>query len=217
MPTLALIHTVHGIIPEIESLCAKHLPGVRTAHFLDETVLRDAMVRGGMDSDIAQRVCELALLAERGGADAILVTCSSIGPSVDAATRLVKIPVRRIDAPMAAQAVRRGGRIAVAATVGSTLDPTASLIQAEAKRMKKRVQLETALFANAFEARIAGDARMHDSILERGLGKLTLKCDTLVLAQASMARAAESVDRPANVRILSSPASGVKQMKRLLV
>lgn len=216
MPTLALIHTIHTIIPEVEALCAKFLPGVRTAHFLDETTLRDAMKRDGADADIIQRVCTLVVLAERGGADAVLITCSSIGPSAEPAQRLVAIPVRRIDGPMAAEAVRRGGRIAVAATVGSTLDPTVSLIRSEAKRKGKRLRVETALFSDAFKARVAGNAELHDRILQNGLARLARKCKTLVLAQASMARATEKLSLAKGVKVLASPESGVKQMRRVL-
>lgn len=216
-PALALIHTLHQVIPVLDAICRRRLPGVRAAHLLDETILRDAMARGGADADIVQRVCELVVLAERGGADAVLITCSSLGPSLEAAARLVRVPVRRIDAPMAAQAVRRGGRVAVAATVRSTLDPTVSLIRAEAGRRNKRLRVETALFAKAFDARVAGNPDEHDRILEKGLSALAARCRTLVLAQASMARVAAKLSLPKGVKLLTSPESGIAQMKRLLL
>ena len=117
MPTLALIHTIHAIIPEIDRICRRILPGAQTVHLLDETILRDLIARGTMDAQIARRVTGLVVRAEQAGADAALITCSSIGGCADIAARLVSIPVRRIDRPMAAQAVRRGGTVAVAATL----------------------------------------------------------------------------------------------------
>jgi len=215
LPTLALIHTVHSVIPEFESLCAHLLPGVKVAHLLDETILHDAIERGNADADVIQRVCRLICLAERGGADAILLTCSSIGAVVAPARALVSVPVRRIDEPMAAQAVRRGGRIVVAATVRSTLEPTVSLIREKAK--DKSLNIRTALFQDAFKARIAGDAERHDRIIEKGLAELLPKCKTLVLAQASMARVTQTLSVPQGVNVLSSPRSGVSQMRRLLL
>lgn len=56
-------------------------------------------------------------LARQGGADAVLVTCSSIGPSVPMARKLVDFPVFRIDEAMAAAPVRQASRIGVAATL----------------------------------------------------------------------------------------------------
>lgn len=217
MSTLALIHTVHTILPEMEALCAKLLPGVRTQHLLDESCLRDAMRRGRLDSDLLQRVTALVILAERGGADAALVTCSSIAPCAEVAQRYVSIPVRRVDGPMAQAAVRCAGRIAVAATVASTLDPTRSLIETMARARGRRLRIETALFAEAFQARAAGRMTEHDRILKEGLLALAGRCSTLVLAQASMARVADQLDLPRAVRVLSSPASGVAQMRRLLM
>jgi len=216
VPTLALVHTVHPVIPEFESLCRRLLPRARTAHFLDETTLRDVMAHGGLKPEIVRRVCDLVILAERGGADAVLVTCSSIGPAVDAARGLVAIPVRRVDGPMAASAARRGGRIGVAATVATTLEPTAALIRDESRRRGKRVRIIRALFAGAFDARMAGDPARHDEIVRRGLAELAERVDTIVLAQATMARVASKLDLPARVRVLSSPESGVRQMRRLL-
>jgi len=216
MGTLALIHTVHAVIPEFEALCGRLLPGTRTAHFLDETTLRDAMAQGGLNADIVQRVCDLVVLAARGGADAALVTCSSIGPAAEVAQRLVAIPVRRVDGPMAAFAARRGGRIGVAATVATTLAPTVDLIRREARRRGKHPRIVRALLADAFEARIAGDLARHDEILREGLARLANGVDTIVLAQATMARVARGIRLPSRVLLLSSPESGVRQMRRLL-
>ena len=216
MPSLALIHTAHALIPEMEALCQRLLPDVRTAHFLDETVLRDAMSRKVLDADITQRVCEMAILAERGGADAVFVTCSSIGPAAEKAAGIIRIPLRRIDVPMCRQAVRRGGRVAVAATVETTLAPTEDLIRAIASERGKRLRVEKALFAKAFDARLAGDAEKHDAILQEGLEKLLRRCNTLVLAQASMARVASRLKPPTGVKILSSPESGIRQMREFL-
>jgi len=217
MKTLALIHTVHPVIPEIESLCRRLLPDVRTAHFLDETILRDLNARGRMDAEIASRVAGLVVRAEKGGADAALMTCSSIGGCITAARELVSIPVHRIDAPMAAAAVRRSsGRIGVTATVNSTLQPTAQLIRDVAKQRGKRVRIITALFAEAFGARMGGDSELHDRILEQGILELARRCKTIVLAQASMARVTAGLTLPKGAKVLSSPETGVAQMKRVL-
>ena len=56
MATLALMDTIHAIIPEIETLCQRFLPGVQSAHFPDETILREPAVRGRMDANIVRRL-----------------------------------------------------------------------------------------------------------------------------------------------------------------
>ena len=216
MPTLALVHTVHAIIPAIEEICRRRLPGIRTAHFLDETILRDLMSRGRMDADIVRRVSNLVVQAETGGADAVLVTCSSIGPCIEPAALLVSIPVRRIDGPMAAQAVRRGGSVVVAATVRTTLEPTVALMQDVAAGRKKPVRIKTALFSEAFDAVTSGKPELHDKILRNGLRRLAGVYRTIVLAQATMARVLPSLNLPKGVKILTSPETGLEQMRRIL-
>lgn len=215
-PTLALIHTVHQVIPAFEEICARRLPGVKTNHILDESMLRDVIDRGELDADVIARVAELVVRAERSGAAAVLITCSSIGACADRAQPLVSIPVRRVDAPMATAAVRRGGMVGVAATLSTTLDPTTALVRSTAKRFGKRVRVTTALFAEAFRARMAGKPEVHDRILGEGLAALMRTCRAVVLAQASMARVADTLTIPEGVKVLTSPESGVAQMRRLL-
>ena len=216
MSTLALIHTIHAVIPQIEEICRRRLPGVRTAHFLDETILRDLIARGRMDAEIVRRVTGLVVRAERGGADAALITCSSIGECAEAASRLVSIPVRRVDAPMAAAAVRRGGTVGVAATLPTTLQPTMGLLRDEARRRKRRIRIVTALFDEAFRAVVSGHPERHDAILRKGLARLMARCRTVLLAQASMARVVPSLEIPKGTKILTSPETGVAQMARVL-
>ena len=103
----------------------------------------------------------------------------------------------------------------MAATVRTTLEPTVALIRDVAARRGKRVRIETALFSEAFDAVTSGKPELHDTILRKGLTKLADACCTIVLAQASMARVLPSLDLPRGVKILTSPESGVAQMRRV--
>ena len=82
---LALIHTVAGLVPRFRELAAELMPDVETFDIVDETLLRDATREGGVSLDTARRLFNHLAAAERHGADAILVTCSSMGGAVDAA------------------------------------------------------------------------------------------------------------------------------------
>lgn len=64
---LALLHTSRAVIPEFERHCACRLSGVRTAHLLDESLLRDVIDRGRLDADIFRRVAALVSNAGRVG------------------------------------------------------------------------------------------------------------------------------------------------------
>src|SRR5207237_3929726 len=95
---------------------------------------KDVIARRELTPRNARRVVGHIASAEEAGADFILVTCSSIGPAVEAAAPLIGVPVLRVDQPMADRAVQMGARVGVIATLATTLEPTADLIRRPAAR-----------------------------------------------------------------------------------
>jgi Asp/Glu/hydantoin racemase len=154
--------------------------------------------------------------AADAGADYVLVTCSSMGRAVEASRALVPATVLRVDEPMAELAVATGSRIGVIATLPSTLEPTAALINAKA-RAGKRIELTSQVVEGAFAAVIGGDGARHDQLVGDALREMAKHVDVIVLAQASMARVVESL-RPQDRRvpILSSPRPAVEHLASLL-
>lgn len=144
--------------------------------------------------------------AQEAGADYILFTCSSIGPAVEAAATLTRVPVLRVDQPMADKAVQMGKRIGVIATLSTTLEPTADLVRRRAAVAGKKIELTTKLCEGAFEALMSGDAATHDKKVGDALKQLINEADVIVLAQASMARVVDTLsNEEKKIPILASP------------
>jgi Asp/Glu/hydantoin racemase len=214
---LALIHTVAGLVPRFRELAAELMPEVETFDIVDETLLRDATREGRVSLDTARRLFAHLAAAEGHGADAILVTCSSVGGVVDAARPFAAVPLLRVDQAMAEQAVERGAHIGVLATLWSTLRPTAVLIERTAREADRSVEIRDRLCDGAFEALRDGDAERHDSLVREGLRELIGWADVIVLAQASMARVVEGLtEDERRTPILSSPRLGMERMRDLL-
>ena len=214
---LALIHTSAIMIPVFRDLCTELLPDVEVVHMVDESLLKSIIADKELSKSTARRVVGHIISAEQAGADCIMVTCSSIGPAADLGRQLVNVPVVRIDEPMAVSAVSQGSRIGVVATLPSTLNPTAELIEAQAEKNSRKINLTKKLCEGAFEAVISGDGATHDKIVGAGVKELTEQVDVIVLAQASMARVVENL--PAEnkkVPILSSPRLAVEHLAREL-
>jgi Asp/Glu/hydantoin racemase len=204
--TLALIHTSATLVPVFAQLCKAKLPGVDTFNIVDDSLVRQIGAQGGITPAIAARVAGYLGSAASGGADRILVTCSSIGPAVENAASSVKVPVLRVDQPMADAAVAAGRRIGVIATLSTTLEPTADLVRRRAALAGKSIELTSRLCTGAFEALMAGDPAKHDAIVGAALQELAAQVDVILLAQASMARVVDSL--PASARrtpIFASP------------
>jgi Asp/Glu/hydantoin racemase len=167
--------------------------------------------------DTARRLFAHLAAAERHGAHAILVTCSSMGDAVDAARPFAGVPLLRIDQAMAEQAVQRGSRIGVLATLWSTLRPTAVLIERTAAQAGREAEVRDRLCDGAFEALRAGDTERHDSLVRDGLRELMGWADVIVLAQASMARVVDTVsEEERRTPILSSPRLGMERVRDVL-
>lgn len=198
-------------------LCAEWMPDVKVYHMVDESLLQEAIAKEGLTPRIYRAVADYVLHAEEAGADAVLVTCSSIGPCVGTAQRFVSIPVLRIDEAMADAAVAKGKRVGVIATLASTLTPTSALVAERARKQGKDVEVEAVLCQGAFEAASAGDKATHDRIILEALRQLAGRVDVIVLAQASMASVAEQLTEEVKVPVLSSPRLGVGRAREVLL
>lgn len=103
--TFALIHTSHVLIPTFAQLAKDLLPGFEVFHMTDESLIKNTIRSGHLTPDTRRRVCGMVGLAHDGGADAVMVTCSSIGPSVENARAVYDFPIFRIDEAMAEKAI----------------------------------------------------------------------------------------------------------------
>jgi Asp/Glu/hydantoin racemase len=214
---LAFIHTVTSLVGPFNNLCAELLPGVDIFHIADESLIQNCIRDGKMSTMTARRVVRYMISAEEAGADLMMVTCSSVGDTVTMAQPVLHVPVYRVDQPMADQAVGMGKRIGVAATLPTTLDPTARLIQSRASASGKQVQVLSQLCEGAFDAVIAGDTATHDGLVRQGLRNLMNEVDVIVLAQASMARVVETLpEEERKVPILSSPRLAVEFLAQVM-
>jgi len=136
---------------------------------------------------------------------------------VEIASRLVDVPVLRIDEPMASAAIESGRRIGVLATVASTLNPTVDLLRRCAQGLEKDVEITPVLRDEAFTAIRSSDGARHDQIIGEALMDLAADVDVIVLAQASMARVVATLEPGAlGVPVLSSPISGMARLASVL-
>jgi Asp/Glu/hydantoin racemase len=215
-PMLAMLHTVPGLVTDMEILASDTVPGLRVLHYVDESLLQDTIAKGTTPGHVRRRLVDYARYAEESGARALLVSCSSIGEAATAVQDFVSIPVLRIDTPMAELAVLSGDRIGVLATLFATLGPTTRLVQDSAKRQNKKPTITARKVDGAFYALRAGDRAMHDRLLLAAFSDLAAECDVVVLAQASMARVIEhTLDQPGGPTVLASPDSGMTQLSAL--
>ncbi len=205
---LGLLHTAESHRARFDRLLTELAPeNVGWVHSVKEVLLRQAL-----DTFPVSRIAigiEAALTALQGqGAQQVLCTCSSVGGMAEQVGRQMGLPTLRLDRPMAEAAVTAGRRILVAACLPSTLGPTTQLLNEVAHAQDRRIELETLLMENAWPLFQAGD----ETGFSRQIAGIILEArphpDAVVLAQASMAPAAELL-KQWPVPVFSSPRLGV--------
>ena len=187
--TMALVHTVGEVVPTFKALCAEIVPDVACFHVLDEGIIRTFSPEGEITPRTVRRLAEVVSRAEDDGADLILVTCSTISPTVDLVAPQVGVPVLKIDQPMADLAVTTGQRIGVLATAKSAMTPVKNLVRGRAKAAHRSVEMHTLFLEGAMQSLQSGDAASHDRRVIQGIKELARWAEVVVLAQGSMASA----------------------------
>jgi len=214
---LALIHTVTALVPVFAELTQRLLPGWESFNLVDESLLRNTIRSGVLEPVTSRRLAGHVWSAVDAGAEAVMVTCSSLGPAVDATVPLCPVRLFRVDEAMADAALATGRRIGVLATLTTTLEPTCDLITRRARQQHKDIALSHAVCAGAFEHLQKGERDRHDEAIAAELGRMAPLVDVVVLAQASMARVVDALPPGAvGVPVLSSPRLAVERLRREL-
>ncbi|MGI6662642.1 MAG: aspartate/glutamate racemase family protein [Bacillota bacterium] len=214
---LTVLHTGLTTVPVIGRLIKEILsPDIVVRNVVDDSLLIDTRKAGYMTEDVAKRIVSYVKLAESHGSDCVLFACSSVGPAADMAREEVKIPVLKIDEPMAEAAVTRGRRIAVVATVSTTLKPTCELIEKAAKEKGAQVEIKTFFSDKAFDVLSAGDVAEHNRLLIGDIEKAASEYDVVVLAQASMTNILPDLPEDVSRKVLTSPRLGVLRVAEVM-
>lgn len=217
--TIGMLHTSFvflNVEPVFRNLFQELLPDVKIIDFVDSEVLANMQRKGVIEPSHIQRMVFLAMAAEAAGVDLIFSACSSLGPSMDVARKMVNTPVIKIDDPMTKKAVEMGSRIGLMATVPTTLPPTASLLEYWAAEAGKQIEIKQLLCPGAFDMLMSGNRERHDQMVLDGARELAPQVDLIVLAQASMSRLAPSLAQDTGKEVLSSPRLAVEHLRDLL-
>jgi Asp/Glu/hydantoin racemase len=148
--------------------------------------------------------------------DAIVVTCSTLSPTVEKIRPFIQTPLITVDESMIRKAAQMGSKITILATADSTLEPTKSKLIYEAEKLNKELEISLMVCPDAYVAIKAGDQEYHDEILKRKSLEIKQQ-DVIILAQASMAHLEEAIQKICGCTVLSSPKMCVEQLKETLL
>lgn len=179
MTVIACLHTADSNIAVFDAaLAGLGVPGVRLRHRVHAGLLAAAEAAGGLTPGVEAET-RAALRGLAAGADAVLLTCSTLGPAAEGGGGAVL----RVDGALAQAAVRGGGRVVALCAVASTLEPTLRLFQAAARGTG--AEAEVRLVPGAWNLFKRGDRDGYLRLVARAADAAAAEGARVALAQAS--------------------------------
>jgi len=205
---VTIVHTSFVSVDDLTTLFRELGPEIQARHIVDDSLLPEVLANGGVTNAVRSRMCAYYRAAEDAGSDLIFNQCSSVGEAADIAAQLIRTPVIKVDEEMARVACGQGSKVAVAATLETTLGPTCRLLEKTAVALKKEIEIQPLLVEGAFSELISGNRKKHNDMVLEAIRGVLNSVDVVVCAQGSMVAILPELGGTP-IPVLTSPRMGV--------
>jgi hypothetical protein len=210
---VALLSSTRAVLAPMEAAFAAVFPEAKTMHLLDEALLEDFVAAGGLSPGSRYRALQMAMRAQEGGADGILVTCSTMSPCVDDFRQYLRVPAVKIDEPAIELALAAGDRLGLLTTADSVLRSVEPLVRAKAAALGKEVVIERLVRGDLWPLAARDREAFH-----RGVGQAATaaarELPAVLITQVSMSPGWEYVDPSVRDRVFATPLPAVRALRR---
>ncbi|HTW26027.1 MAG TPA: aspartate/glutamate racemase family protein [Acetobacteraceae bacterium] len=215
MPRIALIHAVTAAVAPVQEAFRQQWPEATLVNLLDDSLSGDREAAGALTPAMSDRMMTLARYSWQAGADGILFTCSAFGEAIEAAAKVLPIPVLKPNEAMFERALESGGCVGMLATFAPAVASMEEEFRDEARRRDSGAVIETLCLGPARAALAGGDLAGHDRLLAEAAPRLA-HCSTVMLAHFSTARAKAAVEASLGRPVLTSPDTAVAKLRACL-
>lgn len=204
---ITCLHTAESNIAVFDAAAAALGIGSQVLHHAVRADLLAAVERAGkLTPDIAEQT-RLTLVALAQHCDAVVLTCSSLGPVVELAGAYTRVPMLRADEALAFAAVHAGGKVTVLCAIETTIEPTSRLFLQVARQAGASVEVQWV--PGAWAMFKAGDLQGYLATVAKAADRAYVEGASIVaLGQASMSGAASLVT--AGSAPLTSASAGLR-------
>lgn len=209
---IVVLHPSPFMIEPVDALLAELAPELTHRNVVVPDLLSRA--QGGLTGEIRAEMRSIIKGIANTGDPIVMCSCSTLGGIAEEEGRNIGIRVIRIDRPMAEKAISLGRVIGVAAALESTIVPTSDLLHEVAKEKNKEIMIKEIVCADAWQLKQAGDNDGYVLAVADCIRKSFTGLDVVVLAQGSMAPAADLLKDLA-IEVLSSPRLGCQEIAKL--
>ncbi|MEV7211296.1 MULTISPECIES: aspartate/glutamate racemase family protein [unclassified Streptomyces] len=215
-PLVAMIHAVPTAHRIAQDAFAQEFAQATVWNVLDDHLLDDANAAGGLTSALRRRMLRLIAHVVDGGAQGLLLTCSSYGEVVDTARALWDVPVLKSDESMFKSALSGPyRRIAVVASTPPAVPAAVAQLEAlaPAVRPDRPVDIVTALCEAAADTGPEEAARLLADALRAAGGT---DADAVLLAQYSLTPVRDALAALLGVPVLDGAGAAARELRALL-
>ncbi len=214
-PRIQLVHAVPAARDPIQAAFGRLWPDARIVEFTDDTLAADLEKAGSLTDAFTDRMAGLIGHGVKGGADAVLFTCSAFGAAIEQARTGVDIPVLKPDEAMIEKALSSGNHLGGLATFAPTIGSLSRELAVAAKARGLKPEITLIHVSGAIEALNAGRDDEHNNLIARAAADLT-DVDVLMLAQYSMVQARDGIADIPGRSVLTAPDEAVMKLRGLL-
>lgn len=216
-PVIALVSAVPAAIAPATNAFAGEYPEASVWNILDDRLLVDADVRGGVTAELDERMARLIRHAAIEGADGILLTCSIYGSVAHRLAAEIGVPLMAPDDALFA-AVADGGFASVL-----LLSPAAGPLEDSSERLTEHLRgagVSTTVAGTAVDgaadAARSGDLDRLVGLLESAYRARAGSVDAVVLGQYSLSPAAEELSVRIGIPVLAGPGRAARALRSLI-
>ena len=201
---IALIHTTPFVLEPILKALKPFNEKYHFYHMMDEAVLIRMMQDGNSLELTVPWLTGLVETTLKGGAEGIIVSCSSLSPAVQTVAAEFSKPVVRIDEALYRSVFTQKKKPAVLMTNPTNEGPARIL----ADEMKEELGLEYSVpffvCREAFKALQEGDASAHDQEVVKEIHRILEEHDGIILSQISIERVRSLLPQDLRKKVFSS-------------
>ncbi|WP_416981009.1 aspartate/glutamate racemase family protein [Streptomyces sp. T028] len=214
--TVAVVHATPASVAPTRSALAEGFPEASVWNLLDDRLMSDAEEAGGVTPDLSDRMLSLIDYAVRGGADAVLLSCSLYGSVLEQARRRYDLPMLSSDDALFAEVARR--------RFGSVLllGPLAPAVRDSVNRLERvlsgaqdgeRTKVIGRTATGAAEAAAHDDLGALEQSLTAAATPYLKDVDAVVLGMFSLAPAHAGLEQALGLPVLSAPPLAARALR----
>ncbi|MDT0567699.1 aspartate/glutamate racemase family protein [Streptomyces sp. DSM 3412] len=215
-PLVAVVNATPASVEPARTALAEGFPEASVWNLLDDRLIGDAEAAGGLTPALSDRMLSLIGHAVRGGADAVLLSCSMYGPVLEQARREHGRPMLSSDEALFAEVSRRRfGHVLLlghlAPAVEDSVNRLRRVLSSTEGGTRTRVTGRAASGAAAAAAR--GDLDAVETSLTEAATPGLREVDAVILGMFSLSPAHAGVEKALGLPVLSAPLLAARSLR----